>query len=503
MSVAAPSGGRAADAFWLATIGVGVIGLGVAATTGTAVVPVLAALAALVSLVVVRRATISWRAGLAALTLVILLIPIRRYTLPGSLPFELEPYRVLVIALVCFWFVALLVDPAVRVRRTGLEPPLLLILAATFGSLVANPDRVTQLSSFVEKKLMFFLSFILVLYVVASVVRRLDDVDFLAKTLVLGGAAVGLAAMVEARTGANVFNHLGRVFPVLQPGSLFAPEAFQKFGAAKLRVFGSAEHPIALSAAFVLLTPLGVYLARRYRQKRWGACVVLLVTGCAATVSRTGIVMLVVVGLVFLWLRPRETRRLWPLLIPALLLVKLALPGTLGAIKQSFQPPGGLLAEQSSMPGESGSGRIADLGPALAEWKQQPLVGQGFGTRVVDPGAGSLRVHILDNQWLGTLLEVGVVGFFGWLWFFARVIRRLGAEAKEDDSDRGWLLASLAAGVAAYAVGMVTFDAFSFVQVTFLLFILVGLGSALLAERPTPLALRRSHGDARVAAGTT
>ena len=35
---------------------------------------------------------------------------------------------------------------------------------------------------------------------------------------------------------------------------------------------------------------------------------------------------------------------------------------------------------------------------------------------------------------------------------------------------------------------MFTYDAFAFIQVTFLLFIFAGLGSALLAERPTPLA---------------
>ncbi len=100
------------------------------------------------------------------------------------------------------------------------------------------------------------------------------------------------------------------------------------------------------------------------------------------------------------------------------------------------------------------------------------------------------RANILDNEWLGTLLEIGALGFFGWLWFFARVVRRLGKEAKEDDSERGWLLVSIAASVAAFAVGMFTFDAFSFIQVTFLMFVLVGLGASLTAERPTPLAAR-------------
>jgi hypothetical protein len=336
---------------------------------------------------------------------------------------------------------------------------------------------------------MFFVSFVLVLYLTTSVIRRLDHIDYLAMTLVGGGAVVAFFAIIEARTGMNVFNHLDRVMPFLKPGAEGEPGAFLKHGAATLRVFGPAQHPIALSAMFVLLAPLGLYLARRYRQRRWWLCVTLLVAGCASTVSRTGIMMFVVVAIVFLWLRPKETRRLWPALIPALIVIKLVLPGTLGAIKQSFLPAGGLVAEQKSMPGESGSGRLADIGPALKEWKEKPLLGAGFATRVTDPGV-RLRANILDNEWLGTLIEVGALGFFGWLWFFARVVRRLGREAKEDDSERGWLLVSLAASVAAFAVGMLTFDAFAFIQVTFLMFIFVGLGSALLAERPAPRALR-------------
>jgi O-antigen ligase len=199
--------------------------------------------------------------------------------------------------------------------------------------------------------------------------------------------------------------------------------------------------------------------------------------------------MFVVVGLVFLWLRPREVRRLWPALVLAPVVIHFLLPGTLGSIKHSFFPAGGLVAEQESKPGEVGSGRLADIGPALQEWKQEPLVGLGFGTRVIEGASHGPRANILDNQWLSSLIETGAVGIFGWLWFFIRAVRRFGAEAKRDDSARGWLLASIAAGVAAYAVGMLTFDAFAFIQVTFLLFIFVGLGSAVMAERPTPLAV--------------
>jgi O-antigen ligase len=219
-------------------------------------------------------------------------------------------------------------------------------------------------------------------------------------------------------------------------------------------------------------------------------CALILLGGCFATVSRTGIVMLLVIAIVFFWLRPREMKRLWPALLPALVAIHFVLPGTLGALKESFLPKGGIVAEQRSMPGQSGSGRLADVGPALQKWRHQPLLGEGYGTYVVDPDAGALQSNILDDQWLGTLLEVGVLGAAGWVWFFIRIIRKLGREAKRDDSERGWLLASLAAGIAAFSFGMFTFDAFSFIQVTFLLYIYVGLGASLLAERPIPLAAR-------------
>ena len=45
--------------------------------------------------------------------------------------------------------------------------------------------------------------------------------------------------------------------------------------------------------------------------------------------------------------------------------------------------------------------------------------------------------------------------------------------------------------MAAYAVGMLTFDAFSFIQVTFLMFLLVGLGSVTMrteSEEAAPVA---------------
>jgi polysaccharide biosynthesis protein PslJ len=488
---------------------VGALGLLAATVVAGASPRAAVGLLLLVTLAVVARISyVGWSRLLGVLVLIILFVPIRRYALPANLPFQLELYRVVVALLVLGWVASLLVDRRTRLRRTGLELPLLIILGAAFASILANPAAVAAASSQVNKGLMFFLSFVLVFYLTATAIRRLDEVDYLAKVLVGGGAVVALFAIIEGRTNFNVFNHLSRVMPFLiDQGDV---GGFDRVGTGKLRVFASAQHPIALSAALVMLIPLALYLARRYRQRRWMLCALALVAASAAAVSRTGIVMLIVVGVVFLWLRPRETRRLWPALLLAPLVIHFALPGTLGAIKNSFFPAGGLVAQQKVQPGTGGSGRLADLGPALREWSHQPLFGEGFATRVVDapsvsapvPGGPGLdpNARILDDQWLGTLLETGALGAFGWLWLFGRAIKRFGAEARRDDSERGWLLASITAGVAAYAVGMLTYDAFAFIQVTFLLFIFLGLGAALLAERPTPLAVRTARDEGSLSA---
>ena len=209
----------------------------------------------------------------------------------------------------------------------------------------------------------------------------------------------------------------------------------------------------------------------------------MLLLGCFATQSRTAIVMLVVVALVFLRLRPRATRRLWPLLLPLLLAIHLALPGALGSLKDAFLPQGGLIAQQESGKGTHGSGRIADLGPSLSEYGQRPLLGEGFATRVTDKGPYAEREHPRRSMALRPIGDWDRRGACTVLWAFIRSFRRLSRQARDDPTPRGWLCVALAASLLSFAVGMLTFDAFSFTQVTFVFFILLGLGSALVDER--------------------
>jgi hypothetical protein len=212
--------------------------------------------------------------------------------------------------------------------------------------------------------------------------------------------------------------------------------------------------------------------------------------------------MLLVVIVVFLWLRPRETKRLWPAVIPVLIAVHIAVPGALGTLRASFFPSGGLVKEQSTVVRGNelrANGRLAKIGPALKQWEEKPLVGIGAGTRVVGFQVKFNNAFILDDQWLGTLLDVGALGVGAYLWLFFRAVRRSARAAKKDETARGWLLTGLAASIAAFGVGMITFDAFSFIQVTFLFWIMLSLSAVLLREHAAHAPART--GGARAAAG--
>ena len=437
-------------------------------------------IALLVLLVLTWRTILEWRSLVTITILLIFFIPIKRYEIPASLPFKLEPYRIFVAFAALGWLASLLVDPRVRMRKSGLEAPLLLVGSAITASLLANPGRVSSVSSEVQKSLILFVSFFVVFYLIVGSIRRLRDVDLLVKWIVGAGAVVAVFALVEQRTGYNVFNHLQSVVPLhLDPAAL--PPVDSRGG--RLRVAASAEHPIELGATLALVIPLALYAIYTTRQLRWVLAGVVIVAAMFSTGSRTAVVMLAVITLVLCLLRPRQMKRLWPALLPVLLLTHFAAPGTIGSLKASFFPQGGLIAEQQNAP--AGHARLSTLGPALSnEWAPHPIFGLGFATRVTTPTETIREPNavILDNEWLGVLVETGLVGAFAFGWLFVRYIRRAGAAARADRTQRGWLLVATTASVSAFSVAMFTFDAFSFNQVTFLLFIILGLGcSALLA----------------------
>jgi hypothetical protein len=415
-----------------------------------------------------------WQTIVAALVFVILFMPIRRYAMPGNLPFEAEPYRLLIGFATLGWVAALLVDPRVRLRATFMDGPLMAILAVAAASVIANVQRINDLdvASEVSKDVTFLASFVIVVYLVVSVLPTERAVDGVLRCLVAGGAGVAAFSVVELYTGYNVFADLHRVLPFLQPTG--EEESITRAG--RLRVIGPAQHPIALGALFALLTPLGIYLAlTSARRFRWWVATALLLLGSFATASRTAILMLVVIGVVIFALRPQAVLRTWPMVLPLVVVVQLLMPGTIRTLYEGFFPREGLIELEAA--GPVGSSRVASFHAAVDEIKKRPLLGGGYGSRIVTgPERNSF---IADNDWVSLGMEVGLIGVAAWAWFFLRFIRRAGRAARAETGDRGWLFVALTACALSYAVGMATFDAHTFIQVTLVLFILVGLACSL------------------------
>jgi len=445
-----------------------------------------AALLAAVFVIWLSRLARSWPALVTGMLLVVLLIPSNgTYILPQELPFQLEPYRIAVGFLLVLWLISLLVDPRVRARATGFELPLSLIVCATLGSELVNPGRVAAYSSFVVKALWLLACFVLFAYLVVSVVRTRAVVERMITVLVSGGSFVALAAIVQRRSGFNIFSHLHVILPIFEYNAAAAKEVELRGG--DLRAFASAGHPIELSTVMAMLVPFAIYLAVSRRQARWWVAVTLLLLADFTGGSRTGVIGLLVMLGIFLWLRPRQTLRCWPAVFPLLVILHFAAPGAIGSVIEGFFPQGGVVKQQSeTFIGPGGkveyANRLSRIGPELHEFSlHNPLVGIGYGTRVVGKASVADNAIILDDQWLDTLLETGLLGVLGWVWLFVFAVRRLGRRAKlERDTPAGWLPVAFAAAIATFACAMLFYDAFSFDMGTCVVFALIGLAAVVL-----------------------
>jgi hypothetical protein len=476
---------------WLwGVVGVVLVGVIACAFRGSGANLLLALLVIGLIVVSYQHVLLAWQTMLGVILAVILFVPIRRYTVGSGLPIELEPYRIVIALVLACWFCALAADPAVRWRRSGLEAPIAAVLASMLLSMAANLDRVSNASGLVIKQFSFFASYLLLVYFIVSVVRSRRDIDRMLRLLVGGGTILALAALFEWRTSSNLFNWYSHAIPFLH----YVDEGVAQARGNGSRARASAQHPIALSAALVMLVPLAVYLYQRDRRKIWLGSATAMTLGALSTGSRTGTTMLIAVVLTMLWIKPREVARMLPMLLPLLVVIQVVMPGTIGTMK-SLLNPSYVIKEQSYNQGET-AGRVADLGPALDRWTQKPLLGTGFGTTKTDPNApAGSEQQILDDQWLGSLLSVGGIGVLALLWLFGRAIRLLTGLARSLEGADAWLATALGASLLSFAVGMLTFDAFGFIQVTFFAFVVIGF-TGVLVGRPALVAVRREPEDA-------
>jgi len=195
------------------------------------------------------------------------------------------------------------------------------------------------------------------------------------------------------------------------------------------------------------------------------------------------------------WVRGRQVLRFWPLLLVLPVAIHFAVPGALGGIYNAFSPPEGIATDLSTRSGEEGSGRLADVEPGLKVWSESPLYGNGIGTQITTGESGAAQTAVgaegaiifFDNEWLSTLVSLGVLGVFATAWFVFGSLVILGRFARRVRGPRSDLAAACAAAIGSFGVSMLVFDAFAFVQSTVLFFVIaaVGLQARRLGPRPT------------------
>ena len=251
----------------------------------------------------------------------------------------------------------------------------------------------------------FFGSFFLLFFVIVSCCRRFEDVEKLVKVLVLGSCVVAFFGIVQSRTGFNIFGPsvASAWRATTLDGRLYGDLARRShpslcFGAASNRARRGARacHPARRCRRRVLAS---AHLVGSANSATAGCGRVSLTYGNAHVRDhRRGVLVgFAHAGETLLATAPSRPRR----------------HPHRGARNDrrvtSFFPKGGLVAQQTNA--AVGSGRLATLGPALhREFRPNPLVGEGFATRIVDPLDGTPNAPILDDRWAGVVCETGLLG---------------------------------------------------------------------------------------------
>jgi O-antigen ligase len=215
------------------------------------------------------------------------------------------------------------------------------------------------------------------------------------RALVAAAAAVAAIALVEYLSGIDLTKYM--TVPGLQAKG-WAPD-FQARGSG-IRVAATTSHYIELAAFLALVMPFAIHFsffsARPQRRRLALVATFLLAGGIAATISRTGVLAVVLMAVV---LFPVWT---WRMRYNVAVLGAVLLGGLAGASPRLIRTLFHLFDSPSSNP--AFTVRQARYPLAFHYIAERPWFGRGTGTWVAP------QYQIMDNQWLVTLITTGWVG---------------------------------------------------------------------------------------------
>jgi O-antigen ligase len=233
------------------------------------------------------------------------------------------------------------------------------------------------------------------------------------------------------------------------------------------RIAAGASHPIEFSVVTAALAPLALHFALHADTGRWRYCLALiaLLVAIPMSVSRSGILTLAV-GLAVYAVALSHRQRLNALVLGLIGVgvFRALVPGLLGTVRSLFRDIG---------TDPSIAGRTEDYAAIPGLMQGHWWLGRGTGTFLPDV------YFFLDNQYLAALLQGGIVGltvFIALLMVGLGVAR--GVRRRSTDPALRSEAQALAGTIASLGAASIVFDALSFRQSAFLLFLAIGCAGA-------------------------
>jgi O-antigen ligase len=351
-------------------------------------------------------------------------------------------------------------SPAQPVRLAALGFSLAVV--ASYVAAAVRPIETLELNA-ADRGLLLTASWLGIVLLTADGVTTVKRLEEALRLLVLAGGIVALLGIVQFYTSSAIVDAIQ--IPGLsvhkQIVSIFDRGGFN-------RVSGTATSPIEFGVVLSMLLPLALHFAftdtHRKAILRW-APVATIAFAIPIAISRSALLG-VAVGLIILiptW--PAVRRRISYLVILAMVaVVYVAIPGMLGTLIKLFTD----ISSDTSAESRTGSYALVwDF------FTRSPLFGRGISTFLPE-------YRILDNQYLLLLIEVGIVGVIALVvYLVTAVVAAQSSRRRSTDPIVRSLGQSLTAAVVAGALSFATFDAFSFPQVSDLLFLCIGFIGAL------------------------
>jgi O-antigen ligase len=298
-------------------------------------------------------------------------------------------------------------------------------------------------------------------------VRGRDRLDLVLKTVAVTGAVVAVVGILQFLFDFDLtqYMRLPGLRSISEDGFVFEREAMR-------RVAGTTSHPIEFGVVCAMLLPLAAHLATKARGQgqpplRWWLCSGLIAMGLMFSISRSAILGAAGAGAV-LFIGWPVRRRIQAALaaLGFLALMKIVAPGLLGAFYKLFTTIG---------KDDSVQYRTHDYATASAETAKHPWLGRGLGTWY------SPKHQVFDNQYLLSLVEVGVIGLTAFIAIFlAAIYAAVRARSLSSDPVERDLGLTLAAMLVVPIIACATFDFGGFATANALGFLIAGAAGSLL-----------------------